>query len=145
MESMQNVLNKIKKDAFMASIDLKEAFYSIPGAAHHQKYLKLYANEYLKLSMPNDHSPAMSTFTKITKVSFSGLRMHGHDSVVYVDDSYLQEHSYESCLKDVNDPIIVLRSLGFTIQPEKSVLNPTQNSIYLGFNLHLHINDKTTH
>ena len=145
MESMQNALNKIKKDAFMASIDLKETFYSILGAAHHQKYLKLYANEYLKLSMPNDHSPAMSTFTKITKVSFSGLRMHGHDSVVYVDDSYLQEHSYESCLKDVNDPIIVLRSLGFTIQPEKSVLNPTQNSIYLGFKLHLHINDKTTH
>ena len=126
----------------MASIDLKEAFSPVPGAAHYQKYLKFYANE---LSMPNDHSPAMSIFTKITKVSFSGLRMHGHDSVVYVDDSHLQEHSCETCLKDVNDPIIVLRSLGFTIHPEKSVLNPTQNSIYLGFKLHLHINVKTTH
>ena len=27
----------------------------------------------------------------------------------------------------------MLRSLGFTIHPEKSVLKPTQNLIYLGF------------
>ena len=35
MESVQNVLNVIKKDAFMASIDLKDAFYSVPVAEHH--------------------------------------------------------------------------------------------------------------
>ena len=40
MESIQNVLNVIKKDAFMASIDLKDAFHSVPVTAHHQKYLK---------------------------------------------------------------------------------------------------------
>ena len=48
MESIQNVLNVIKKDAFMVSIDLKDAFYSVPVAAHHQKYLKCFANGCLK-------------------------------------------------------------------------------------------------
>ena len=46
---------------------------------------------------------------------------------------YLQGDSYESCLKNVNDTIIMFRSLGFTIHLEKSVLTPTQNLIYLGF------------
>ena len=42
MELIQNVLDMIKKDAFMASIDMKDAFYSVPVAAHHQKYLKFF-------------------------------------------------------------------------------------------------------
>ena len=135
MESIQNVLNVIRKDAFMASIDLKDAFYSVPVVAHHQEYLKFFANEYLKFTcMSNGYGPAMRIFIKMTKVPFSELRMQGHTSVVYVDDSYLQGDSYESCLKNVNNTIIILRSLGFTIHPKKSVLKPTQNLIiYLGF------------
>ena len=35
MESIQNVLNVIKKYAFMASIDLKDTFSCVPVAAHH--------------------------------------------------------------------------------------------------------------
>ena len=97
-------------------------------ASHHQKYLKFFANEYR-----NGYSPAMRIFTKITKIPFSVLRMQGHSSVVYVDDFYLQGDSYESCLKNVIDIIIMLRSLGFTIHPAKSVLKPIQNLIYLGF------------
>ena len=77
--------------------------------------------------------PAMRIFTKTTKVLFSVLRMQGNTSVVYVDDFYLQGDSYESFLKNVNDTIIMLRSLGFTIHPEKLVLKPRQNVIYLGF------------
>ena len=102
----------------MASIDLKDPFYSVPVAAHHQKYLKVFANEYLKFTcMPNGYGPAMQ----------------GHTSVVYVDHSYLQRDSYKSCLKNVNDTIIMLSSLNFTSHPEKSVLKPAQNLIYLGF------------
>ena len=134
MESIQNVLNVIKKDAFMTSIVLKEAFYFVPVAAHHQKYLKFFANESLKfICMPNGYGPAMRIFTKITKKPFSVLGMQSHISVLYVDDSYLEGDSYEICLKNVDDTIIVLRSVGFTTHPEKSLLTPTENLIYLGF------------
>ena len=68
MKSKQNVLNVIKKDAFMTSIDLKYVFYSVPVAAHHQKYLKIFVNKYLKFtSMPNGYRPTMRIFSKITK------------------------------------------------------------------------------
>ena len=72
-------------------------------------------------------------FTKIAIVPFSVLRMQGHAPVVYIEDSYLQRGSYESCLKNVEDTIIMLRSLVLTIPSEKSVLKPTQSLIYLGF------------
>ena len=109
MESIQNVLNVFKKDAFMASIDLKDAFYSVPVATHHQKYLNFFANEYLNFTcMLNVYGPAMRIITKITKVTFSVLTMQGHNSVVYVGNSYLQVDSFESCLKNVNDTIIML-------------------------------------
>ena len=77
--------------------------------------------------------PAMRIFNKTTKVPFSELRIQGNTSVVYVDDSYLQGVSYESCLKNANDTIIMLRPLGFTIHPEKLLLKSRQNVIYLGF------------
>ena len=41
--------------------------------------------------MPNGYGYVMKILTKITKVPFSVLRMQGHTSVTYVDDSYLQE------------------------------------------------------
>ena len=79
MKSIQNVLNVIRKDAFMTSIDLKDAFYSVLAAAHHQKYLYFFANGYLKFTYtPNWYGPTMRIFTKITKVPFSVLRMQGH-------------------------------------------------------------------
>ena len=88
--------------------DLKDAFYSKPVAAHHQ-CLNFFENEYLKFTcMPNGYGPAIRIFTKITEVPFSVPRMQGHASVVYVDDSYLQGDSHESCLKNVNDTIIML-------------------------------------
>ena len=75
----------------------------------------------------------MRIFKKITKVPYSVLRKQGHTSVVYVDDSYLQGDSNGSCLNNVNDTIAMLESLGFNIDPEKSVLKSTQNLIYLDF------------
>ena len=78
-------------------------------AAHHQKYLKVFTNEYLKFTcMSNEYGPAMRIFIKTTNVPFSVLRIQCHTSVVDVDHSYLQEDSYESCLKNVNDTIIML-------------------------------------
>ena len=74
----------------MALNDLKNAFYSVLVASHYQNYLKLFANQYLKFTcMPNGYDPAMRIFTKITKVPFSVLRMQGHTSIVYIDDSDL--------------------------------------------------------
>ena len=91
MESINNILNIIRPNVYMASIDLKDAFFSVPIHPTHQKYLKFTFDDLLQFTcMPTGYGPAMRVFTKISKVPFGHLRSLGHNSVVYVNDSYLQ-------------------------------------------------------
>ena len=90
MESRQNVLELIRLQVYMASIDLKDAFYSAPVHKNHQAYLTYSVEEYLKLvCTPNGYGPAMQICTKNSKRPFSIFREKGFLSAVYVDDSYL--------------------------------------------------------
>ena len=79
MESIKNVLNMVTPNSFMASVDLKKAFYSIPIQPSHQHLLKFYWNRAYKfLVMPNGYSDAMRVFTKILKPPFAQLRSEGY-------------------------------------------------------------------
>ena len=53
--------------------------------------------------MKNGHKP-MRVFAKISKVQLGHLRSLSHNSVVYVDNSYLQGKTYQACL-DISDTI----------------------------------------
>ena len=75
----------------MASVDLKDAFFTVPIHESHQKYFKFECTNkvYKLVGMPNGYSDAMQIFTKILKPVYANLRQNGHLSVVFVDDSYL--------------------------------------------------------
>ena len=92
LESIRNVKHMIRKDCWMASVDLKDAHYSIPIHPRHQKFLKfLWKNQtYKYTSLPNGYSDAMRIFSKLLKPVFGHLRMLGYLSVSYVDESHLQ-------------------------------------------------------
>ena len=45
----------------------------------------------------------------------------------------LQGSTFDSCRDNVDDTVNLLRSLGFTIHAEKSVLVPQQKLTFLGF------------
>ena len=83
--------------------------------------------------MPSGYGPAMQIFTEISKILFSILREKVFLSVVCVDHSYLQGDDYEDCFSNVLNTIEILRSLGFTIHPDKSKFIPTQCITFLGF------------
>ena len=61
------------------------------------------------------------------------MRSQGHDSVVYVDDSYLQGDTYKSCFANVLDIIKLLRELGFVVHPDKSALTLSETIVFLRF------------
>ena len=115
MESINNVLSIIRPNSYMASNDLKDAFFSVPIHPTHHKYLKFtFDNLFQFTCMANAYGPAMKVFTKINKVPFGHLRSLGHNSVVYVHDSYLQGETYQACLNNISDTIKLLRALLFT-------------------------------
>ena len=91
MKSINNLFNIIRPNVYMVSIDLKDAFLSVPIHPTHQKYLKFTFDDLSQFTcMPNGYGPAMSVFTKISKVPSRHLRSVGNNTVVYVHDSYLE-------------------------------------------------------
>ena len=48
----------------------------------------------------------------------------GHISVAHIDNCYLQSQTYEQCMGNVIDSIILLDSLGWVAHPIKSIFIP---------------------
>ena len=135
MESLKQALHMVRQGSYLASIDIKDAFYSVPIRDDHKKYLKfVWSGDMLQFrAMPNGYRDAMRVFTKLLKPVFSHLRELGFESVIYVDDSLLQGDTIEECLENVRITLDSLERLGFVIHPDKSVLDPTQVITFLGF------------
>ena len=125
MDTLQSVITLITPNCYMASVDLKDAYYSVPIAVSDQKYLKF-------TCFPNGLAFCPRKFTKLMKPAYSVLRQLGHINSPYFDDSYLQGGSYE-CLANVLDTVKMFLSLGFILHPQKSVFIPTQKLVFLGF------------
>ena len=70
MESIKNALCMTEPGVWMASVDLKDAFFTI--------HIKGFLIPYEFSSMPNGYSDAMRVFTKVFKPAFSYLRGIGY-------------------------------------------------------------------
>ena len=135
MDTLETAINMMKPGCFMASIDLKDAYYSVPICIAHQKYLKFVFNTklYQFTCMPNGLSSAPRIFTKLLKPVYETLHNMGYLNLGYIDDSYLQGDTHSECCENVENTASLLRKLQFHLHPTKSVTNPTQKLTFLGF------------
>ena len=76
MDSLWSAVRLMPPNCFMASIDLTDAYYSVPIANEHRKYLRFYwqGSLYEYTCLPNGLSPAPRYFTKLMKPVYSVLR-----------------------------------------------------------------------
>ena len=135
MDTIQSVINMMTKNCYMASVDLKDAYYSIPVHTEDRKYLRFkWGSSLFQFTcLPNGLSEAPRKFTKILKVPFAHLRATGHANSAYIDDSALLAQNFEDCQNNVRETITLMDELGFTVHPDKSCFIPTQILTYLGF------------
>jgi len=135
MDTFLSAVNLVKQNCYMASVDLRDAYYTIPISIKYRKYLRFewQGKLYQYTCLPNGLSSAPRSFTKILKPVYSSLRSKGHVNVGYIDDSYLQGDTYEECKHNVQDSVNLFEKLGFLPHPEKSVFEPTQIITFLGF------------
>ena len=80
----------MKPMCFMASIDLSDAYFSVPSdPSHKKKYLKFLwkGRLYQFTCLAQGLSCAPRVFTKLLKPVYSHLRLKGHVSSGYLDDS----------------------------------------------------------
>jgi hypothetical protein len=135
METLEAAIKLMKPGCYMASIDLKDAYYTVAIHTEHQKYLKFEFNGilYQYTCLPNGLASAPRIFTKLLKPVYSTLRSMGHLNSGYIDDSYLQGDSVEECNTNITATASLMNTVGFFLHPDKSVLSPTQNLVFLGF------------
>ena len=135
MESLNSAIELVKKDCYMASVDLKDAFYSIPVSTEHTDFLKFeHKGKFYKfVCMPMGYGPSMRIFTKVLKPIYAHLREKGLESVVFVDDNLLLGDTYSECRTNVLCTVSQIRKLGFTVHVDKSIFEPSQRITFLGF------------
>ena len=135
MDNIQTVLKLITKNCWMASIDLKDAYYSVKVDPLYQKYLKFsFGNDlYQFTAFPNGLSTCPRQFTKLLKPALAYLRVEGYIIMAYIDDLYLQGRTLEECVQNVIQTMKILESLGFVVYPDKSVFILSHRLIFLGF------------
>ena len=136
MDTLETAIKLMRPGCFMTSIDLKDAYYSIPVAPECQKYLKFIWKDtlYCFTCLPMGLTSSPPIFTKVLKPVFASLRTKfGHTCLGYIDDSLYVEDTQEDCLWATLHAVQLFSQLGFQIHPEKSVFIPTQCIEFLGF------------
>ena len=132
LDNITTILLNITQDCFMASFDLKSAYYSVPIRIDFQKYLQFRWEDtlYQFTCYPNGLAPCPRKFTKINKVPLTHLRMNNSIISGYIDDFFLQGQSYSTCEDTVFQAITLFDKLGFVIHPDKSSLIPKQDTLF---------------
>ena len=135
MDSIQTVISMMKPDGWMASIDLKDAYLTIPMAEVDQNYLVFQWNDcfYKYIVLPFGLSISPRVFTKVLKPIISKFREQGFTGLTYLDDSFLIENSKEKCIKSVDKLSQDFENLGFIVNKEKSSFEPKQEMKFLGY------------
>ena len=135
MESLANAVNMMKQDCFFSSIDLKDAYFSVNIHPGDRKYFRFNFKGVLYefKGLPQGFKDSPRIFTKIIKPVLGLLRMKDHSLVGYIDDFLIQGDDKKECALATSDTGKMFDDLGFTVHPEKSVFDPTQEIEFLGF------------
>ncbi|KAJ8945284.1 hypothetical protein NQ317_001091 [Molorchus minor] len=135
MEDTRTAMSLISKGCYMATIDLRDAYFLISVHKESRKFLKFRVNQklYSFTCLPFGLSSAPYVFSKVVKPVLKYLREKGVHCVAYLDDFLILGSTPEEGEANVTLVIHLLESLGFLINREKSMITPSQRCKFLGF------------
>lgn len=135
MENLHSATDMMTLNCWMASADIRHAYYCVSVNSEYRKYLKFQWRGQLfqYTCFPNGLANCPRYFTKLLKPVYAHLRSQGLLSASFIDDCYLQAGTYEKCVENVQKTVQLLETLGFIVHKDKSVLTPCKQIRYLGF------------
>lgn len=147
MQSVNDAVNCVQPNYYMSKIDLAWAYRSVSIKTCQQILTGLewtFADgntAYLqdkKLPFGARKSPAI--FNRLTQAVQRMMKRRGFENiVVYLDDFFITEPTFEACMASMNTLITLLRQLGFRINWQK-VVDPCQELVFLGIYINTHEN-----
>ena len=135
MDHLEDAVNLLFPEAWLASIDLREAYYAIPIHPDDWKYLCFQWRHkfYVFTCLPFGLSSAPWLFTKTLKPIFAEFHKKGFSGFGYIDDTFVIAESKELCERAVEFLIQIFTNLGFRVHDQKSVLKPSHELTFLGY------------
>ena len=105
MRSLQTAKDLMRKECWLGSIDLKDAYYSVPVHVEYRKYLRFrWKGRLMQFKvLPNGLACAPRYFTKILVPAFASLREKGYKCFPYIDDSFIVADGQERCEEAVRE------------------------------------------
>ena len=136
MTTIPDVKRWIRKDYFFTSLDLQDAYFSIPLNESAGRYVRFVwrgvCYEFSVIMFGLGASPRV--FTKTLKAVVKYLRITFNLLILaYLDDFLIQAATYEECLLHTELAVLVFQCLGFEVNFSKSSMVPAQQIEHLGF------------
>ena len=136
MSTIADVRLWVREGYFFSSLDLTDAYFSIPLHKSAWKYVRFVwraiTYEFSVIMFGLGASPRV--FTKVLKVVVKYLRLTFDILIMaYLDDFLIQAEDYETCLLHTELAILTFQALGFEVNYAKSSMIPSTTIAHLGF------------
>ena len=133
METPNSVLLAVRKNDFLLSIDLKDAYFQIPVHPSSRKLLRFVSNDtvYQFRAVCFGLSTAPQVFTRVFAAVSSWAHSRGVRLLRYLDDWLILSSSETKTRHHVDLLLTLCRSLGMVINTKKPDLSPSRSVEYL--------------
>ena len=137
METSQTVLRSVRRNDWMVSIDLKDAYLQIPIHPKSRRFLRFTAGgrtwQFRVLFYGLSTTPQV--FTRVMAPVSGFLHQLGIRMLRYLDDWLILVLSQEEACWARDQVLSLCQELGIVVNLEKSTLTPSQQITYLGIRI----------
>ncbi len=137
MLTMRTIMSQVQEGDWFVTIDLKDAYFHIQVVHRHRRFLRFAfgGKAYQYKVLPFGLALAPRTFTKCMDAALAPLRLQGIRVLNYLDDWLILAHSRELVSRHRDIVLGHIHSLGLRMNAKKSVLLPSQRTVFLGVRL----------
>ena len=137
MEAVASVLLSVREGDFLASLDLKDAYFQIPIHGSSRKLLRFMSEGtvYQFKALCFGLSTAPQVFTRVFAAVSAWAYARGIRLLRYLDDWLVLSSSEKKAKESIRELLSLCRTLGIVINEKKSDLVPSQSAKYLGMTI----------
>ncbi len=133
MLTIKTIMSQVQEGDWFVTIDLKDAYFHIQVVRRHRRFLRFAfgGKAYQYKVLPFGLALAPRTFTKCMDAALAPLRLQGIRVLNYLDDWLILAHSRELVSRHRDIVLGHIHSLGLRMNAKKSVLLPSQRTVFL--------------
>ena len=137
METVASVLLSVREGDFLASLDLKDAYFQIPIHGSSRKLLRFMSEGtvYQFKALCFGLSTAPQVFTRVFAAVSAWAHARGIRLLRYLDDWLFLSSSEKKAKESIRELLSLCHTLGIVINEKKSDLVPSQSAKYLGMTI----------